>query len=104
MLDILRPAVEKLKLSSIVSKREAVDLIEKTEKFNILPYKLKVSKRENGINLFDSNCDEFEMNEYLSSLIKHNLVDFRFKFPQFITKFRDASPSEASKTDKIWKE
>jgi hypothetical protein len=45
MLDILRPAVEKLKLSSIVSKREAVDLIEKTEKFNILPYKLKVSKR-----------------------------------------------------------
>lgn len=59
MLAILRPAVEKLNLSSIISRKTTVDLIEKTDRLNILPQKLKLSKRENGINLFDSLCDEF---------------------------------------------
>ena len=60
MLDLLEPTVGKLILdSSSLPKTSLVrSLHERTMKFNIIPYKLKLSKRQNGINLFESKCDE----------------------------------------------
>lgn len=35
------------------------DIISKTEKYGLFPSRIKVSKKQNGINLFETNCDEF---------------------------------------------
>jgi len=50
---------------------------------------IKTSKKENGVNVFSSNCDEFEMAEYLHELERANLLGLAFKHPKRINKFRD---------------
>ena len=43
------------------------------------------------------------MQSYLYDLVKTNLLDFRFKFPRALTKFRDADTKHAPKSDEIWR-
>ena len=77
-------------------------LKEKTKEFNLHGHQIKTSKKENGINIYSTKCDEFEIWEYLHDLIKENVLDFRFKYPRHITKFRDPDFHQAPKKDAEW--
>lgn len=103
MFDLLQVAVAKLNVRSSGLFGRSTTLEGKTAIYSIHASKLKLSKKQNGINLFDSSCDEFEMREYLTEMVKTNKLDFRFKFPKNITKFRDPDPSQAPKSDAVWR-
>ena len=49
----------------------------------------RVSKKGNGINIYDSDMDEVEVNRLILDLINKGYMDPLFKMPYCIRKFRE---------------
>ena len=64
--------------------------------------RMVVTKKKNGINLFNCDHDEYEIAEELHELDRRRHLDFKFKMPKFTKQFREPEISEARKTDEDW--